>query len=113
MKLKNGIVNSILALILLFVVSYQSVHILVHHHHDDVHNETVSHNEYKTFKLKISEDEKCFVCDFKFASFLTSEIFSFNFYFPFKENPYSFSIKENLFFFSGSLFAHRGPPILN
>ena len=97
-------------LAVIFAVSYQSLHTFSHHHEIDLENYKT---EKKTscFSKNFSEKENCPICDFKFTSFLKSEIFSFNFYFPFKESPYSFSIKEASTFFCGSLFSHRGPPI--
>lgn len=89
------------------------MHIFLHHHHVEHHGEHSHktenfHNDYTT-----SVKEKCAVCDFKFATFLSTEIFTFSFYSPFKQSQYSFSIKENDSFFVGSLFSHRGPPVLN
>lgn len=97
-----------------FAVSYQSVHIFSHDHHvtESCHHHSEK-NEIKTFGKTNSDKEECLVCDFKFASFLKTEIFTFNFYSLFKVSPYSFSVKEATSFFCGSLFSHRGPPIFN
>lgn len=106
--------NIILMFAVIFAVSYQSLHTFSHHHHLEVHScHHQEENTKNTFEKTISEKENCPACDFKFAAFLKTDFFSFNFYSPFKENPYSFSIKENFYFFSGSLFAHRGPPFFN
>ncbi len=79
------------------------------HHHvkgEDCH---FLKDDIKT-QLVITEKDDCPVCDFKFASFLKTDIFTFKFYSPYKESPYSFSIKEATSFFCGSLFCLRGPP---
>ena len=98
-------------LAVLFAVSYQSIHTFSHEHHvkseccDDSH-----HLPFKTSEKTFTESDDCPICDFKFAAFLKTDIFTFKFYSPFKESPYSFSVKEATSFFCGSLFLHRGPP---
>lgn len=113
MMSKKGLIvtNLFLMLIVLFAVSFQSIHAFEHHINED---ETHHHreNNLHSFTKQFSESDDCLVCEFKFATFLKSEIFSFKFYIPFKENPYSFSIKEAESFFCGSLFSLRGPPKL-
>ncbi|VXB42832.1 conserved hypothetical protein [Flavobacterium sp. 9AF] len=93
----------------ILAVSYQSLHIL-HHHSNPIIEKTDSALNKKKFKIKITEKEECHICDFKFASFLSPKTFTYSFYVPFKESPYSFSVKEALSFFCGSLFSLRGPP---
>ena len=93
----------------IFAVSYQSLHAFTHH----LHKETTSSFPKKkkiAFTKTISEKENCPVCDYKFASFLSPNLLTYSFFFPFKESPYSFSIKEATSFFCGSLFSLRGPP---
>jgi hypothetical protein len=111
-KKKLAILNIILMLSVLFAVSYQSLHAFSHHH--EVVSHCAEHNDstQSKFKKVISEKEDCLVCDFKFTSFLSPEIFTYTLFSPFKISPYSFSIKEATGFFCGSLFAHRGPPVL-
>lgn len=108
---KYLLVNLFLMFAVLFAVSYQSVHAFSHHEHNfpSCHHE--GDKNKNTFEKTISEKEDCPICEFKFATFLKTEIFTFNFYAPFKESPYSFSVKEATSFFCGSLFSHRGPPI--
>jgi hypothetical protein len=108
MKKKFGILNFILMLSVLFAVSYQSLHTFSHHKHE----ERKSISLEKEFIKNFSEKENCPVCDFKFASFLSPEVFSFTFFPPHFEIPYQFSVKENFNSFCGSLFSQRGPPFL-
>lgn len=111
MKKKFATLNFILMLAVIFAVSYQSLHTFLYHEHNfsTCHNQ--GENKKNTFEKTISEKEDCPVCEFKFTTFLKTEIFTFNFYAPFKESPYSFSVKEASTFFCGSLFSLRGPPI--
>ncbi|MCO6174549.1 hypothetical protein NHF50_05785 [Flavobacterium sp. NRK F10] len=95
----------------IFAVSYQSLHAFSHHHSEISDCCQNNKEQKKSFKQTISEKEDCIICDFKFASFLSPEIFTYTFFSPFKISPYSFSIKEATCFFCGSLFAHRGPPV--
>ena len=92
----------------LFAVSYQSLHTFSHHKHE----ETKPVSLEKTFTKNLSEKEHCPVCDFKFASFLSPEVFLFSFFSPHFEIPYEFSNTENFNSFCGSLFSSRGPPTL-
>lgn len=109
MKQKIAILNFAVMLAVILAVSYQSLHILRHHSNPTIENLDTSSNK-KHLHIQITEKEQCHVCDFKFASFLSPKIFTYSFYFTFKESPYSFSVKEALTFFSGSLFSLRGPP---
>ena len=108
MKKKFALLNFILMLSVLFAVSYQSLHTFSHHKHE----ETKSISLEKTFTKTFSEKEHCPVCDFKFASFLSTEVFSFSFFPPYFEIPYQLSNTENFNSFCGSLFSSRGPPTL-
>ncbi len=92
-------------------VSYQSLHIFLHHNHTEKEIVTIQKTN-TTFSKTITEKQDCHTCDFKFASFLSPENFAYSFFFPFKESPYSFSVKEALSFFTGSLYSLRGPPFL-
>lgn len=94
----------------LFALSYQSVHAFSHHHDSNFENHKTEKSLIQYSKTFTEKDE-CPICEFKFTSFLKTEIFSFKHYTFFKESPYSFSIKEATSFFCGSLFSHRGPPL--
>lgn len=109
MKKKLIVLNCFLMLSVLFSVSYQSIHAFSHHHHN-VSCDNNHKSEEIAFKKTISEKEECPICNFKFTSFLKADFFSFTFHSPFKQSPYSFSVKEATSFFCGSLFLHRGPP---
>lgn len=103
-------INVLLALAILFAICYQSLHIFTdeaHHFHDEVSQE-------KSAKTHFSQDnhEDCPVCDFEFAAFLSSEIFTFDFIKPQHKfhfsNTYESIVKEKEFLY----FSHRGPPVV-
>ncbi|MFT7352987.1 MAG: hypothetical protein ACI9XR_002778 [Flavobacterium sp.] len=108
MKKKIAIVNFGLMLAVVFAICYQSLHAFSHSINSD--SEYYHSKSNKNLVYKISEKEECSVCDFTFASFLSPEIFTFQFI-PFYQNVrYLFSIPENVIAFSGSLYSLRGPP---
>lgn len=108
MKKKIALLNFIWMLSVLFAVSYQSLHTFSHHKHEEF--TTISSK--KTFTKTISEKEDCPVCDFKFASFLSPEVFTFTFFPPHFEIPYQFKSNEICLIFEGNSSYLRGPPSL-
>jgi hypothetical protein len=99
-----------MAIAILFAICYQSLHIFTdetHHFHDEVTQEHTS-------QTKFSQDnhEDCPICDFEFAAFLSSEIFTFDFINPQHKfhfsNTYESIVKEKEFL----CFSHRGPPVV-
>lgn len=108
MSKKYIFINLGLMLSVLFAVSYQSIHTVKHKlDHDFGYTQTDSD---KTLTHKISKKEDCTICDFKFASFLSSETFTFTFTPIYYNVLYAFSIPEKAIVFSGSLYALRAPP---
>lgn len=92
-------------------LSYQSLHAFFNHSHPK--KEIVSLKKKGiTFSKTISEKQECHTCDFKFTSFLSPEIFTYSFFFPFEEIPYQFKSKENSTAFYKNSFYLRGPPYL-
>lgn len=107
MKKKIAIVNFVLMLAVLFAVSYQSLHFFSHHSHRD--NDT--DKGVKVFSSKILfEKEECPVCDFKFASFLSPEIFTYSLFPPVLEIPYLFGNNTIVTILNRNSFYLRGPP---
>jgi hypothetical protein len=106
-------INIGLILAVLFAVCYQSVHALSHEHQlkteccDDTH-----HLPFKSSEKTVTESEDCPVCDFKFAAFLSAEVFHFDFIPSFYEIPYQFNSNETSITFEGNSFYLRGPPAL-
>ena len=113
MKKKFVIVNSILAVAVLFSILFQFVHSYEHLakqlsqkecHHKYTSSQEITHQHH--------DFEHCFVCHFSVSSFVASDIHQYEFqknYFP---AGYSFfKSREITQFFKGSLFALRAPPI--
>lgn len=115
MKKKFIIINVLLSMAVLFAILFQSVHSYAHH--SEQLSAKVSHQQHSKNKAEISNNhsahKKCFACDFSFSSFTTTDFFVFQFH---KNNPvttlYSFLSHQHSSFFAGSLFSHRGPPII-
>lgn len=111
MKKKIAILNFGLMLSVVLAVSYQSLHIFIHHYH--IEKAVVSLEKTNAnFSKAITEKQDCHTCDFKFASFLSPEISTYSLFFPFNEIPYEFNSKENCTSINKSTFHLRGPPYL-
>lgn len=111
MKKKLAIVNFILMLSVIFTVSYQSLHVVLHHTHESKEI-AISKNAKSSISKLNSEKEVCYSCDFKFASFLSPKLFSFTCFNFIKEVPYSFNSKESFASLFIASFQLRGPPAL-
>lgn len=114
MKKKFVIVNSFLAVAVLFSMLFQFVHSYEHLakqfsekecHHKYASSHEITHQHH--------DAEHCFVCHFSVGSFVASEITSFEFQKITIPSGYSFfKSKEITQFFKGSLFALRAPPMI-
>jgi hypothetical protein len=112
MKKKFVILNSFLALAVLFAMLFQSVHSYEHlakqlsekkctHKYISSHEITHQHHNY----------DRCFVCDFTLSHFVSLSISHFEFKKISIPSGYSiFKSREITQFFKGSLFALRAPP---
>lgn len=112
MKNKFVILNSILALAVLFSMLFQSVHSYEHvakqlsekkclHKYTSSKEITHQHHDF----------EHCFVCHFTVSSFVASDISRFEFQKTTIPPGYTFfKSREITQFFKGSLFALRAPP---
>ena len=114
MKKKFVIVNSLLAVVVLFCMLFQYVHTYEHlakqlsekectHKHKSNHEITHQHHNV----------EHCLVCHFSTSSFVASNIDHFEFQKITFSTEYSFfKSKDITQFFKGSLFALRAPPMI-
>jgi hypothetical protein len=112
MKKKFVIVNSFLALTVLFAMLFQSVHSYEHLvqqisekecHHKYTSSQEITHQHH--------DFDHCFVCNFKISNFVASDIYHFEFQKISIPSGYTFfKSKEITQFFIGSLFALRAPP---
>ena len=113
MKKKFVIVNSFLAVAVLFSMLFQFVHSYEHLakqfsekecHHKYASSQEITHQHH--------EFEHCFVCHFSVSSFVASDIHHIEFkIFTFPTGYSFFKSVEITQFFKGSLFALRAPPI--
>ncbi|WPR71907.1 hypothetical protein SLW70_01910 [Flavobacterium sp. NG2] len=112
---KNQIVIALsLVVTILFSIVLQSFHAHEHHleqlaqpkcHHESQGNKSqFTHQHYKA--------EACKVCHFAFGSYITPEIFHYQFYTDYKLIPYFSVTAKKIISFSGSLYSLRGPPVL-
>lgn len=113
MKKRFPILNSFLALAVLFAMLFQSVH--SYEHLAQQLSEKECHHKY-TSKQEITHQhhnfDHCFVCDFKMSNFVSSDILYFQFQNTIILSGYTFlESREITQFFKGSLFALRAPPI--
>ncbi len=114
MKKKFVILNSLLAIVVLFSILFQSVHSYEHLvkqisekqcHHKPTSSSQITHQHHSF--------DHCFVCDFTLGNFISSHISHFQYSKSTVSIEYSFVyIKEITHFFRGSLFALRAPPTL-
>ena len=112
MKKKFALLNSFLALAVLFAMFFQSVHSYEHlakqlsekkcfHNYNSSHEITHQHHNF----------DHCFVCDFTISTFISPDISNFEFKKMTIPSGYSFfNSREITQFFKGSLFALRAPP---
>ncbi|WP_159799940.1 hypothetical protein [Flavobacterium sp. MK4S-17] len=113
MKRKFALLNLLLMAVVLLTTAYQSFHALSHsnqygHSHEKHEDEKVRH--FGTNHTH--EHEDCSICDFHFDFFVAPQQFCLRLDFPFQQIHYTFSTIEGSPSFAGSLFAHRGPPVL-
>ncbi|MDV6169216.1 hypothetical protein R1T16_12340 [Flavobacterium sp. DG1-102-2] len=113
MKRKFAIFNLALMALVQLTIAYQSFHAFSH-----VHEPFAHHGELKKETKQISandheHEEDCSVCDFHFDYFIQPQQFCLRLDFPFSEIPYrATSVENNVAAFAGSLFSHRGPPLV-
>lgn len=113
MKKKFVILNTFLALAVLFAMGFQSVHSFEHLaqqlsekkcHHESTSKQQITHQHHNL--------DHCFVCNFSLSSFIAADISSFEFQKTNFPSGYTFfKSREITQFFKGSLFALRAPPV--
>ena len=107
LKRKFALFNLALMALVQVTIAYQSFHAFTHEHahhgfkKEAKHFSAVDHEQ---------EEDDCSICDFHFDYFIAPQEFCLRLDFPFKPIPYSFNSVEGDTAFSGSLYAHRGPP---
>jgi len=99
-------------LAVLFSILYQSVHSYEHFaDHENIFSISSDDDGAAKVQMLDHDHQKCFVCDFALGSFIAVEFTAFNSYTFTRAFAYvAFHATEIPQVFSGSLFAHRGPP---
>ena len=112
MKKKIVLLNSFLALAVLFAMLFQSVH-SYEHLAKQLSEKKCSHKNISSHEITHQHQnfDHCFVCDFTISTFISSDISNFEFKKIIIPSGYSFfNSREITQFFKGSLFALRAPP---
>jgi hypothetical protein len=109
MKQKLAILNISLMLTVLLAILFQSLHSFEHFVLEDENVATFDPSK-KDVHTDNHSHKKCFVCEFTFSSFVSSEFTSFELGSSFEAIAYTFSYNESPSFFIGSATSLRGPP---
>ncbi|CAM2748773.1 hypothetical protein SAMN02745938_11147 [Flavobacterium psychrophilum DSM 3660] len=112
MNKKFVVINSLLAMVVLFSILFQSVHSYEHlakqisqkHcHHKPTSGSQITHQHHNF--------DHCFICNFTLGGFVCSGVSCFQFIKKIIFTRYSFLYSREITnFFKGSLFALRAPP---
>ncbi|WP_310379492.1 hypothetical protein [Flavobacterium sp.] len=112
MKKKFALLNTFLMFAVLFSMLFQTVH-SYEHFSKQFSEKKCSHKSNSSQEITHQHHnfDTCFVCNFTFGSFISSDISHFKFK---KINHFSgysfFKSREITSYFKGSLFALRAPP---
>ena len=113
MKRKQLLYSFILAAAVLFSILFQSFHSYEHLEKQLSHKFCV--HDHKQNKVEITHQhqvvEHCAICQFAFGSCLYPKFISYHFFSDFRAIPFFSKEQKEIIPFSGSLYAHRGPPI--
>ncbi len=114
MKKRHQIINSLMSVVILFAILFQSLHSYEHLvkeisekkcEHKHISDQQITH-QHQDF-------DKCFVCEFAFSSYISNKIQSFSISNDsFFHKIDSFSFKDSISFFKGISYSLRGPPIV-
>lgn len=113
MKKKFAILNYFLMVAVLFSMLLQSVH-SYEHLVKQLSQEICSHKYNSSTEITHQHHnfDHCFVCDFTLSNFVSAEIYHFEFKKTNLPSGYTFFESRLInYFFKGSLFALRAPPI--
>lgn len=113
MKRKQLLFSFAMAVAVLFSILFQSFHSYEHLEeqfshkvciHNHTHNKVEITHEHKTV-------ENCAICQFTLDSCLTPKFISYHFFSDFRAIPFFKKEQQTIISFSGSMYAHRGPPV--
>ena len=103
-----------LVMTVLFSILSQSLHTYEHFSQQfadkECHHKKNNYGEPEITHQHHSQDD-CKVCHFSFGSYIAPKAIAYQLRSNFKMVPYFNNAQERIFIFSGSMYAHRGPPI--
>ncbi|HEY4618437.1 MAG TPA: hypothetical protein VIH09_09615 [Flavobacterium sp.] len=113
MKKKQLLISLSLAVTVLFSILLQSVH--AYDHFVKQFSQSECHHKYNGSNPEITHQhhnfEDCKVCHFTFGSYVSPVEFAYKLNSNFEVFSCSFATADAVISFSGSLYAHRGPPV--
>ncbi len=114
MSKRKIIQSAFMAITVLFAILFQSLH--SYEHISKTFSEEKSAHHYSEFEknssTQVHDSDHCFVCDFTFSSFVTTESFTFSLQFPQQEIPYFFNNPEAFISQNKIVCSLRGPPAM-
>jgi len=113
MQNKKLIVSLSLVMTVLFSILFQSLHTYEHFSKQfaekECHHKKNNYGEPEITHQHHSVDD-CKVCHFSFGSYLAPKVIAYKLLTNFNQAPYFYKTAKGILSFSGSLYAHRGPP---
>jgi hypothetical protein len=113
MRKKQLVISISLVMTVLFSILFQSLHTYAHfvkqfaekecHHKKNNYGEPEITHQHHTV-------DDCKVCHFTFGSYITPKVITYKLILNYKQLPYFDGAPEGNILFSGSMYAHRGPP---
>jgi hypothetical protein len=114
MKKKQLIISLSLALTVLFSILFQSIH--TYEHFIKQFLQTECHHKHNGTAAQITHQhhsfDTCKVCHFTFGTYVAPKSFAYKLLSNYKEVPYFYKTAKGILSFSGSLYSHRGPPLV-
>jgi hypothetical protein len=101
-----------MSIVILFAIVFQSVHSYEHLTKELTEKKCIhKHNSSKEITHQHKSFDHCFVCDFCFSNFISSDYINYNYQkiVFISESPFSDS-KQIINYFKGALFSLRAPP---
>jgi hypothetical protein len=113
MQNKKLLISISLVMTVLFSILFQSLHTYEHfvkqfaekecHHKKNNYGEPeITHQHHSV--------DACKVCHFSFDAYITPKVVAYKLISNYKQVPYIHIASDRIFIFSGSMYAHRGPP---
>ena len=115
MQNKKLLISMSLVMTVLFSILFQSLHTYEHFVQQfadkECHHKKNNYGEPEITHQHHSQDD-CKVCQFNFGSYIAPKVITYDLNSNFKKVPYLIISQNRIFIFSGSLYTHRGPPVI-